>query len=1044
MPSMKIAPILLLLLLIVPQRIISDEGNDADNPTMLKPPGTNDPKMTLIPKKSRPPQVQNHSPPSPSPTSSGSTAPPSPSTELGITDSTDPTGNDKKTNSEVAGCQNSSLPGNCANISTTPPQGEPVSTQFPTEEAPFVLQPGTFKYHRGLKRFNGHTGQWTHRREREEEEEWKPVAFTWDDEGHEYWEFEDGPGVGDEWVALEEEDETQLSDSAMERPERHLRADKDCPSSVTVCDDEDESAQTVCQRWNGLPAKIGNAFDNGFLDGLLQFGISSDSAYIGVEKNNAGEWTNSDGSPLTYKNWGSGEPYNGPGRCALMKTATGKWAATECSNIQPYVCDPDIGPVKQHLCPTLGTSAYILVTLTPDIDISAFVGLLKGYSALTQRINTKYQFIFGASKAAEFYTDDLLQTIDEWVAKPELLAQYYNQSLTNSTADVHVFSSIQDPATLNPIFTADADFHFPESLQQEIRASNGIFVVAHKYLGRARRIFLDTVSGEQCHPGKGRMNDRFMTVRFAGDSNDTAREMDLPWIGNLTADFGQHCFDRFENQTVVPSSESGLLIIEDFLTALVPPPNVTFTFASLLLGNDFGLVEHLQKRIEQLETTTPFHIWADGEPDSIYTNVTVELMEALSSDWDHLILPYTFYDNRTDQATVCRDVIPQVRMLASKPYHKPKHFYLAVEDIIWMTVCAAGSAIIVGYLIYRKAYRLYQEQLDVMGEIAMQPLQYRPKNENVRMARLPWEIKADRVHIDRECLLGEGTHSDVYLGRLKGKAPIMQWMERVEMRQYQDCAVAVRVPRRFDEAEEEQLFREVASMRRLRSHAHIALFLGWSSIDNLVCSLIELTHTSFRKYLQQLEESSDSSSTRGPPRLPFKQLFQIIWQVCDGMAYIHQRHLIHRDLAARNILLTSELRPKISGFNFCSDPGDPKFGRGSTLLRRLPARWMAPEAYLGQFIPPSDVWSFGVLLWQAFSYGAFPFPELRDEEAVHLAYARGTVPPRPELASRHVYTRMCSCWLRNPMDRPTFPELRDSFYQTFERLHENPGFIMDE
>ncbi|CAJ0568989.1 unnamed protein product, partial [Mesorhabditis spiculigera] len=317
MPSMKIAPMLLLLLLIVPQPIITDEGNDTDNPTMFKPPGTNDPKMTLIPKKSRPPQVQDHSPPSSSPTPSGSTGPPSPSTQI--------------------------------------------------EEAPFVLQPGTFKYHRGLKRFNGHTGQWTHRREREEEEEWKPVAFTWDDEGHEYWEFEDGPGVGDVWVALEEEDETQLSDSAMERPERHLRADKDCPSSVTVCDDEDESAQerclylgvgattypnvqTVCQRWDGLPAKIGNAFDNGFLDGLLQFGISSDSAYIGVEKNNAGEWTNSDGSPLTYKNWGPGEPYNGPGRCALMKTDTGKWAATECSNIQPYVCDVGTGKRNGTRC----------------------------------------------------------------------------------------------------------------------------------------------------------------------------------------------------------------------------------------------------------------------------------------------------------------------------------------------------------------------------------------------------------------------------------------------------------------------------------------------------------------------------------------------------------------------------------------------------------------------------------------------------------------------------------------------------------------------
>ncbi|KAK6044716.1 hypothetical protein COOONC_17780 [Cooperia oncophora] len=102
----------------------------------------------------------------------------------------------------------------------------------------------------------------------------------------------------------------------------------------------------------------------------------------------------------------------------------------------------------------------------------------------------------------------------------------------------------------------------------------------------------------------------------------------------------------------------------------------------------------------------------------------------------------------------------------------------------------------------------------------------RTAKECPKVARLPWEIRSDHVHIDREFLLGEGTISNVYLGKLKGKAPILQWIGRIEMKQYQDCPVAVRVPRHFDEPEEDQLFREISSMRRLRHHDHIALFLG--------------------------------------------------------------------------------------------------------------------------------------------------------------------------------------------------------------------------
>ncbi|VDO53843.1 unnamed protein product, partial [Haemonchus placei] len=226
---------------------------------------------------------------------------------------------------------------------------------------------------------------------------------------------------------------------------------------------------------------------------------------------------------------------------------------------------------------------------------------------------------------------------------------------------------------------------------------------------------------------------------------------------------------------------------------------------------------------------------------------------------------------------------------------------------------------------------------------------FRKAKECPKVARLPWEIKSDRVHIDTEFLLGEGTISNVYLGRLKGKSPILQWIGRVEMKQYQDCPVAVRVtalfylfnlffwvPRHFDELEEDQLFREISSMRRLRHHDHIALFLGWTNKNDLVCSLLELTHMNLLKYLGQISETVSNGDARSTTYIPYQMLFKIIWEICDGISYIHSRNLIHRDLAARNVLLTTGLRAKISGFGFCSDPDDPKVSGNSLATQYLP------------------------------------------------------------------------------------------------------------
>ncbi|XP_069102517.1 tyrosine-protein kinase Fer-like isoform X2 [Argopecten irradians] len=269
--------------------------------------------------------------------------------------------------------------------------------------------------------------------------------------------------------------------------------------------------------------------------------------------------------------------------------------------------------------------------------------------------------------------------------------------------------------------------------------------------------------------------------------------------------------------------------------------------------------------------------------------------------------------------------------------------------------------------------------------------------------REQWQLKNDDIALEMK--IGNGNFGEVYRGIYKAN----------------NQTVAVKTCRDTLSEDQRKKFLMEGRILKQYDHPNIVRFIGIAAQRQPV--MIVMEYVAGGALLTFLRKQGKHQTK--------KQLTQMCEDAAKGMTYLESKSCIHRDLAARNCLVGDGNVVKISDFGMSREEEEYTVSEG---LKQIPIKWTAPEALMyGKYTSLCDVWSFGILMWEVFSYGQTPYSGMTNNQARERVDDGYRMPP-PEGTPEPVYKLMLKIWEYDTSKRPHFAEVMKELTNIIKKL----------
>ncbi|KAL8598131.1 hypothetical protein ACOMHN_030417 [Nucella lapillus] len=291
-----------------------------------------------------------------------------------------------------------------------------------------------------------------------------------------------------------------------------------------------------------------------------------------------------------------------------------------------------------------------------------------------------------------------------------------------------------------------------------------------------------------------------------------------------------------------------------------------------------------------------------------------------------------------------------------------------------------------------------------------------------------WEVPRDKIELLKE--LGQGSFGMVYSGKA---------YDLVDG--YSEYNVAIKTVNDNAGFQERMNFlKEATTMKTFKCY-HVVKLIGVVSEGQPALVIMELMACGDLKNYLRMHRPDEEDNMGDPPTIG--EILQMAGEIADGMAYLSAKKFVHRDLAARNCMVSEKKVVKIGDFGMTRDIYETDYYRkGNKGL--LPVRWMPPESLIyGVFTTMSDVWSYGIVMWEMATLAAQPYQGLSNEQVVKFV-GDGKVMVQPPGCPPKLWSLMEKCWQYRAKHRPTFMSIIEELVPDLDPQFQDVSYFFSE